>query len=304
MSTKNVERVVEQFCARAEAPLGLLFKDMASNETVARNADQVFPAASSIKIYILAELFRKAYAGECSLDDRLPMTADVQSVGSGVLARLTPGLELTLRDYATLMMIISDNTATDVLFRFLGRDAIRKNVIDALGLTSTRCELSCNDLVDLCYGLNGRSFRQLIVDNGGSYPNYCGAEWARCEVPEHHESSPCDAAKMLELLYRGQWVSPEASAAMLTIMKYCQTNTRIPRLLPIDTVVAHKTGTMDKLMVDIGIVYTRKGDYILCLFYNGNLATQEAYDRNYLGRSGDNFLAELSAAVYSAYMED
>ena len=91
---------------------------------------------------------------------------------------------------------------------------------------------------------------------------------------------------------------------MLKIMKACQTNTRIPKLLPLGTPVAHKTGTLDKLMVDGGIVYTPKGDYILCLFYNGPLASREDYDKNYLGRDGEQYLAELSREIYDAYMED
>ena len=76
--------------------------------------------------------------------------------------------------------------------------------------------------------------------------------------------------------------------------------------LPDAVRVAHKTGTLDKLNVDIGIVYTRtKGDYILCLFYNGNMAENEAdYNANDRGRVGDTYLADLSGALYRAYMED
>ena len=91
---------------------------------------------------------------------------------------------------------------------------------------------------------------------------------------------------------------------MLDIMKRCQTNTRIPKNLPDGTVVAHKTGTLDKLNVDIGIVYTPKGDYILCMFYNGNLAAKDDYDANFRGRVGDTYLADLSGEIYKAYMED
>ena len=304
MSIQKVAQAAEKFQQGTSAPLGFVFKDLKSGEMVTYHGDEVFPTASFYKIYILAELFRKVYAGECSLDDRIALTQEIKSVGSGLLAQLDAGAELTLRDYATLMMIISDNTATDVLFRFVGRDNIRKNVLDALGLSKTKCDLPCNDLVSEYYELNGRSFGQLIKENGGAYPSYHNSKWYRCEVEENDETSPLDAAKLLELLYRGEWVSPEASNGMLKIMKACQTNTRIPKLLPLGTPVAHKTGTLDKLMVDGGIVYTPKGDYILCLFYNGPLASREDYDKNYLGRDGEQYLAELSREIYDAYMED
>ena len=83
-------------------------------------------------------------------------------------------------------------------------------------------------------------------------------------------------------------------------MKSCQTNSRIPRYLPIGVDVAHKTGTLDKLNADIGIVYTPAGDYILCLFYNGNLASEEDYAAN----AGDDYLADLSKEIFEAYMEN
>lgn len=304
MSMEKVKQAAEKYQRGTTAPLGFFFKDLTTGTVISHRGDEVFPTASSYKIYILAELFRKAYAGECSLSDRIPLTDEIKSAGSGVLAQLEPGAELTLRDYAKLMMILSDNTATDVLFRFVGRENIRKNVIDALGLSRTRCDLSCGELVENYFGLNGRSFLQLRRDNGGHLPSYHNSKWYRCEVEENDETSPADAARMLELLYRGEWVSPEASAEMLAIMKACQTNTRIPKLLPPTTPVAHKTGSMDKLAVDIGIVYAPKGDYILCMFYNGPLADEADYDRNYLGWDGDRYLAELSGEIYRAYQED
>lgn len=308
MSFQKVAQVAEEFQKNSKAPLGFVFKDLQTGQVISYHGDQAFPTASAYKIFILAELFRKAYAGECSLDDRYPLTDEVKSVGSGVLADLQAGLNLTLRDYATLMMILSDNTATDVLFRFVGRDNIKKNVIDALGLKNTKADWGCNDLCSIYYDLNGRTFEELDEEEAdtGIPHSYWHSKWYQCITEENDQTAPLEAAKMLELLYRGQWVSPEASEGMLDIMRRCQTNSRIPKNLPDAVRVAHKTGTLDKLNVDIGIVYTRtKGDYILCLFYNGNMAENEAdYNANDRGRVGDTYLADLSGALYRAYMED
>lgn len=304
MSIERVVQVAEEFQKNSTAPLGFAFKDLKTGKIISYHGDKPFPTASAYKIYILAELFRKAYAGECSLSDRHPLTEDVKSIGSGVLEQMDPGLNPTLKDYATLMMILSDNTATDFLFNFVGRDNIKKNVIDALGLVNTKCDWGCAKLIDIYYEMNGRNFEQLREDNGSVNPSYHNSKWYQCVTEENDQTAPLEAAKILELLYRGEWVSPEASEGMLAIMKQCQTNTRIPKWLPPDVAVAHKTGSLDKLNVDIGIVYTKKGDYIICMFYNGNLADEAAYNSNDRGRVGDSYLADLSGAIYNAYMED
>ncbi len=304
MSMEKVAQVAKRYQENSQAPLGFVFQDLQTGQVIHYHGEQAFPTASSYKIYILAELFRKVAAGECSLSDRIALTDDIKSVGSGVLGLIDAGANLTLKDYATLMMILSDNTATDILFDFVGRDNIKKNVIDALGLEKTKCDWGCNLLIDTYYEKNGRTMEQVKADNGGVKPSYHNSKWYRCETEENDQTAPLEAAKMLELLYRGQWVSPQASEGMLNIMKECQTNSRIPKNLPMGTEVAHKTGTMDRLCVDIGIVYTPKGDYILCLFYNGNLAYDPAdYDKNSRGRVGDTYLADLSGDLYQAYME-
>lgn len=303
MNFEKIAAIAEKYQRNTTAPLGFVFKDLKSGKTVSYHGDVPFPTASAYKLYILAELFRKVYAGECSLSDRLPLTDAVKSPGSGVLQHIDAGAGLTLKDYATLMMIISDNTATDVLFNFLGRDNIRRNVIEALGLTETKCDWGCKDLLDHYYDMNGRTFSEIWAANGGKRPSYRKAKWYACETEENNQTAPLEAMKMLELLYRGEWVSPEASKGMLDIMKSCQTNSRIPYHMPIGVSVAHKTGTLDKLNVDLGIVYTGAGDYILCLFFNCNMASEEEYNANDF-HTGDAYLASLSDEIYKAYMEE
>lgn len=304
MSTDRIIQIAQKFQNGTTAPLGFAFKDLNTGAAIGYHMDEPFPTASAYKIFILAELFRKVYEGECSLSDRHPLMDKIKSIGSGVLQHMDSGLNLTLSDYATLMMIISDNTATDFLFNYLGRDNIKKNVIDALGFHQTKCDWGCNQLIDIYYDMKGRNFQQLWEENNGRVPSYHDSKWYRCVTKENDQTSPLEAMKMLELLYRGEWVCPEASQGMLDIMKQCQTNTRIPRFLPPGVNVAHKTGSLDKLNVDIGIVYAQPvGDYILCMFYNGNLADKADYDANERGRVGDDYLAELSGEIYRAYIE-
>ena len=107
--------------------------------------------------------------------------------------------------------------------------------------------------------------------------------------------------ELLKALYQGRVVDPENDAAILDEMALCQTNTRLPARLPEGTRVAHKTGTLDHLACDVGIIYTPAGHYILSCFYNGNLATEEEYTGSSYSEVGTGILADLSCKVYQAY---
>jgi beta-lactamase class A len=115
----------------------LYAKDLTTGETIERRADETFPTASCIKFFVLLELMRRVHRGELTLEQIVPITAAQQVGGSGVLKELRAGLEMCLRDVATLMIILSDNTATNVLVELLGLDAINRT-ISGLGLETTR----------------------------------------------------------------------------------------------------------------------------------------------------------------------
>ena len=108
---------------------------------------------------------------------------------------------------------------------------------------------------------------------------------------------------ILKLIYDKQLYSEAACERMLHILKMCQTNSRIPKHLPPSVEVAHKTGTLDCLCNDVGIVYTKKGNYLLAMFYNGNVATMEEYAKNDRGRNSDALLADISREIYQEYMK-
>lgn len=301
MNTEKVREIIKEFQARSSAPIGVAVKDLRTGKTVSYNGDMVFPTASTFKVYILAELFRKIAAGECSLDETIVLTEEMKSLGSGVLANLSAGISLTLKDYAVLMMIISDNTATNILFDFVGGgEAIRRSVLEPLGLNATKCDMDCSTMIDSYYEMNGRSFTQMMMDYKGVQPSYCGSAWYKCTTEQNDCTTPLEILKMFEILYDGEWVDAGTSAQMLDIMKQCQTNSRIPKYLPPYTTIAHKTGTIDRFCADAGIVYSKSGDYIVTLFYNGNLADQEDYDKDPLVEFGDHLLALLSKEIYKA----
>jgi len=301
MKGKLIREVFEKYAATVSGELGVYFKDLSSNEEITHFADNTFPSASVFKIFVLAELFRQVSEGELILDDRYLLKDEDKATGSGVMCLLDAGIEPTLKDYATLMMILSDNTAADFLFKLVGRENIINKVLKPLNLDCTKCDLACKDLIAACFQIDLGADPEKASNNGGADLRNTPAFTNGLELNDI--TSPREVGKLLELLYHGEWVNAEIDNQVLEIMKLCQTNSRIPKYLPKGTVVAHKTGTMDRVVNDVGIVYTPKGDYILAVFYNGNTATEEEYLENRHNFLGEEMLAHMSQAIYSVYTE-
>ena len=131
---------------------------MDTGEELRVNAEEQTATASTIKVPILIELFRQVDEGTVDLDTRLTLSQEARTVGSGILRELSPGLDLTLRDYATLMIVVSDNIATNVLIDLLGIDRINQTMAE-FGFSQTK--------------LRGRSTSQ---------------NWTRCPQPGGHHS--------------------------------------------------------------------------------------------------------------------
>ena len=301
MKIENIKAIIEKYAAKTTSKFGIYFKDLKTGESYGHGEAEAYPSASVFKVYVLAQLMKMVAEGKCTLQDRLPMKESDKSAGSGLMKLLDAGLNMTLKDYATMMIIISDNTAADFLWRYVGRENIINDVIKPLGLTKTKVDLPCAPLCAICYGIPAdtgyKDFGRLARKN---YNKLRMTEPFLCTMEMDDITSPLDVAKMLELFYRGEWCTPEVSAEAISIMKKCDTNGRIPRYLPDETEVAHKTGTMDRVANDAGIIYTEEGDYILAMFFNGNTGTQEEYD-SHDGSLGSDLMANISKEIFEEY---
>src|SRR5690348_12920844 len=115
---------VEEIARGVEGIIGVYARDLASGVEVALNADTIFPTASVMKIPILYELYRQVEAGQVDLAKRITLEAHHLVPGSGILQDLDLGIAPTLKDLATLMIIVSDNAATDLVIEQVGLDAV------------------------------------------------------------------------------------------------------------------------------------------------------------------------------------
>lgn len=302
-SLQRIQEAANECAQELTGPLGFGFYDLKTEESCYINGDKPFPTASIFKVFVLAELFRKINNGELSLDDRYKLTSEMKSPGSGILFEMSEDTSYTIYDYAFLMMSISDNTAADFLFRLVGRDNIYKNVIEQMGLMKTKVDLSCADLFKYYCNIDSSltPSEQLSLYFTGDFRNN---DYYYCTQEQNDMTTPVDLSTFFSTMYKGNWCNKEISAKLLDLMKRCQTNSRIPKLLPSGTPVAHKTGTFDRLVCDSGIVYTNKGDYIITMMYNGNLADEEEYyNKNIGGSYGESLLSDLSKKVFDLFIE-
>ena len=300
--TERIRRVMEEAAQKGTGLLGVGFKDLTTGEEIYLNSDTPFPTASVFKIFVLCELFRREQEGTFSFDEQHTLLNCEKSIGSGILEQAEEGTVYSMMDYAMLMMSISDNTASDYLFNVAGRENIRKHIIEPLNLATTKIDLNCAQLLTANYDVSIEEYRRIVDAEGGRFHRRNSPHF-RCQAEMNNQSSPRDMVKLLAKMYQGQLISPGRDRRMIDIMLQCKTNARIPAKLPAGTPVAHKTGSIDHLTNDCGIVYTANGDYVLTLFYNGNLATAEEYEGTNWGDVGNSILSQLSADIYNAYMQ-
>jgi beta-lactamase class A len=218
--------------------VSLYAKNLDTGATVTINGADPVRTASTIKLPILCALFDAVARGQAKWTDPLTVTAAEKVTGSGVIAsELSDGLQLPLRDVAHLMIVTSDNTATNMILERFGADMVNA-YLDRIGLPTTR------------------SMRKIL---GAADPRPSAAG----KLPENQKyglgkSTPRDMVTILEKLNRGEIVSADASQEILAILKRCQDNTGIRRRLD-GVVVANKTGALDALRSDLGIVYAKNG---------------------------------------------
>jgi beta-lactamase class A len=290
VSFTAVRSEIERLADATGGIVGVAATQLGTGRHIGYREDELFPTASVIKLPLLVTLYEDAIAGRIDLSERVTYREDTKVAGSGVLQYLDDGLDPTVRDLAVLMMSVSDNTATDLLFDRVGKARIEATM-DRLGLSSIRAPFDIREmlmeLVDMDHSQPGgyEELRKLLRLSAGS--------GGRSMIPEAADrTTPADMCRLLELIESRAILDPESCTAIIELLKRIQSATRIPGLLPKGTVVAHKTGSYRRLRNDVGIVYAPNGPYAVALFAR-ELARDNIDD--------DGALARISLAIYEEF---
>jgi beta-lactamase class A len=272
----RVRMAVVRNTRSVNASWGIYIKSLDTNEEIAVNPDRQMETMSTIKIPLMVEVFAQVKAGRFALSDKYTLVeADIQP-GTGTLQRMDPGAVMTVKDLVTMMIIVSDNTAAEVLYRLVGGPEAVNARMKMLGLAQTSA-----------IHVPSTWFRGL----------------AAAESPEQFYregkyrfglSTAREMARLLELMVRGALVDEAASDLMLQIMRWQLYRARIPRYSS-GYQIAHKTGDFPPYVEDdVGILEVDDRRIVVCVFTGNHFGSAEALE-NAIG------LVAKDVADYFAY---
>jgi len=249
-------------------------KNLANGDEIAVDSDKVFETFSVIKLAIATELMHQVETGKISLSDRIPLAAANERLPSGVLYAMDPGLAPTVKDLLTLMIIISDNEATDVLGDKVGRDNVTAYA-HSLGLANTSIQFSDLDWDRTWLGTLDPTYKHASGDQTINFPfeKYNGKQVQGAFGHTIYDagiyfrhSTTRDIGRLLEMMATGKLVSKSASDLILGIMEKQQVNDRFPRYLE-DVRIAHKTGDGQPFIAnDAGVLWVNNQPIVLVVF--------------------------------------
>ena len=275
--------------------LGVSVKHLGTGETTDLNGDVVFPTASVFKVPVIVEFYRRVERGRISLDEQILLKESDKVPGSGILKELSEGLPVSYRDLLSLMMIVSDNTATDLVVKKVGFDNIN-STMDAFGLKETRVNKYCREILFDLVGVNDLKLDEMTIDvfeKAAETNDYAGS-WS-LGIVDNDVTTPNEMLSLIELIVNGEAASSESCQAILDIMSKCQTGGyRIPKYLPQKKVLLQrKTGSLPGVRNDVGVITIKDtGErYLLACF------TMDAED-NY---EAEETIAKVSQAVYDYF---
>jgi beta-lactamase class A len=251
--------------------VAIAVKHLHSKDGYYLNADEPMATASLIKLAVMVEAYQQAAEGKIKLTDRVVLRKEDKVPGSGVLTdHFTPGLTIPLRDAVSLMIGLSDNTATNLVLDKIGIASTAKR-LESLGFPNTK--------------IHSKVFRRdTSVFPERSKKFGLGSTTAR------------EMVEILERLNSGKLVNAESSKEMLDLLRKCSDNEKFPRFLPENVKIAHKTGSLSDVRTDAGILFFAGGPVALCV-----LSVDNKDHRWVVDNEGNLICAKVAQAVYEHY---
>jgi beta-lactamase class A len=233
---KTLSEKIEAAVADFKGKVWIYAKNLDTGKYFSYRGDEQVRTASTIKVPIMAEAFRQVADGKLAWTDELIVTKEKKSGGSGILGEFSDNSKIDLRTAVHLMIVLSDNTATNLVLDRVTSDAVNEYM----------AKLGLNDTL---------SMRKI----GGGGDSKAWLNDQRNRLFGLGRSSPRDMVRLLEMIENGEIVSKEASTEMIAILKRQQYKDGIGRGVSDTMQVASKSGSLDRLRSDVGIIYTRRG---------------------------------------------
>lgn len=255
----NLKNKIEEIISEYKGNVGVAVENLNTGENIMINEDMVLPSASTIKLVVMSEILKEVKSGNHNLDEIIKLKNEMKTDGDGILKELNSGHGFTLNEIITLMIIISDNTAANILIDMAGMKNVNK-MAEQLGMANTKLQ-------------------RRMMDSAAAK---AGRENITCAKDMYH---------LLKLIYEGKNIDEEYSGIMLNILKRQQVAGRLNLYLPDNIIIAHKTGDLNRLEHDVGIVYLPDCAYIICVLTNETETNKD----------GREIIGKISKTVYDCY---
>ncbi len=267
MSIETLKSAIQAVADEVGLEIGLSVLQVETGEQFDINGTQPFPMASVFKIPVLVTAGQQWQAGKFSLDDRITMSEESKSTGSGILAFFQPGVAPTVRDLLTLMIIISDNTATDMSVELVGGPLAVESAMHALGLTDIFVKMDCKNLL-----------KPLAPAELHDQPiEAIKAWWTNNDIlrdgvtfsleSDNNISSANSMSQLVYRLFQGELADEATTAELMRILYTQQLNQRLPKLLPQGVEFAHKTGTIGGYYNDSGVMTVKEDHHVVVTLF-------------------------------------
>lgn len=257
----ELKQALKDEVMRFRGEAGIVIRDLDMHWEISLHKEKLFASASLVKVPIMAAVFQAAHERAVDLEEQVALLPSYKINGSGVLKNMPTGSVFSVEKLMEYMISESDNTAANMLIDLLGFDYLNAFFREA--------------------GLKNTNLTRLMMDfrhRRRGIDNY---------------TTPQDMADLLEKIYRKSLISRGISEKCLKLLKQQNINDRIPRKLPAGTPVADKTGLERDVCHDIGIVFTPKGNFLICVL------TKKAINR----KVAKEFIAAVSLHAYNYFQE-
>jgi beta-lactamase class A len=303
-SLRRLEGEIARLATIGGGTVGVAAIHLETGREVYLNRGEAFPMASTVKVPAAVQLLSRVDSGRIRLDSMVTLTRSDLHPGSGTIAELfdDPGVVLSLRNILELSLLISDNSAADLVMRTAGGPEVVTARMRAAGITGIRVDRPTVVLIGDFVGARGVPANGAITPEGFDSLAHAVSPAAEKAAGIAFNADPRDTAtpegfaRLLEQLWRRQLLSAASTDLLLDIMRRCQTGeARIKGLLPPDVVVMHKTGTIGATTNDAGIIELPEGagHVVTVVFVKGSELEIPVRERA---------IAQISRAIYDYFL--
>ncbi|HKA20521.1 MAG TPA: class A beta-lactamase [Blastocatellia bacterium] len=303
-SLQRLQREIARLSAVSGGTVGVTAIHIETGRRVSQNGNDRFPMASSFKVPIAVQLLTRVDKGEVKLDQMIDIKQSDLHPGSGTLSDLfnKGGLSLSVRNLMELMLLISDNSATDVMLRTAGGAEAVTARMRSLGVEGIDVNRSTAQLISDWVGVTSLPPEDQWTPAWFSKaynvvkPEEQQAAAKRFDADPRDTSTPDGMARLLERIYKKDILKPDTSELLLDIMRRCRTGeARLRGLLPAGTEIAHKTGTIGGTTNDVGIITLPDdaGHVAIAVFVKASTKDIPARERA---------IAEIARAVHDFFL--